>query len=164
MHIRKTARVLLFDWQNRLLLIRMHDPAVGGADGVVLRDPYWVTVGGEMEPGEDVAAAAKRELAEETGLSDVRFGPPVWTSELVLCVHGKNQMLQQVFLPAWTEATELSRDAWTELERQVILDLKWWRLDELQATTDTIFPTSLVQHIPALMAGDIPAFPFAVAP
>ena len=73
-------------------------------------------------------------------------------------------MLQQVFLPAWTEATELSRDAWTELERQVILDLKWWRLDELQATTDTIFPTSLVQHIPALMAGDIPAFPFAVAP
>lgn len=164
MHIRKTARILLFDSENRLLLIRMHDPNVGGADGAVLAEPYWVTIGGEIEPGEDVATAAKRELMEETGLIGFRLGPPVWTTEHILCIHGKARLLQETFLPAWTDTTTLHRSAWTELERQIIHDMKWWTLDELRATRETIFPASLPQHIPALMAGDIPAFPFAIAP
>ena len=74
---RKTARVLLLDGEDRLLLIRMHDPNVGDASGKVLPRAYWVTIGGEMEPGEDIATAARRELMEETGLADARVGPAV---------------------------------------------------------------------------------------
>ncbi|MFN4229967.1 NUDIX hydrolase [Parvibaculum sp.] len=161
---RKTARVLLLDGQDRLLLIRMHDPNVGDASGKVLSRAYWVTIGGEMEPGEDVATAARRELTEETGLGEAHVGPVVWTTEHVLCVHGKNRLLQESFVLARTGTTALNRSGWTALEREVIQDMKWWTLAELQETTELIFPTSLVQHLPALIAGDIPASPLAIAP
>lgn len=161
---RKTARILLLDGEDRLLLIRMHDPNVGDASGKVLPRAYWVTIGGEMEPGEDVATTARRELMEETGLADARIGPLVWTTEHVLCVHGKNRLLQETFVLARTDTTALDRSRWTDLEREVIEDMKWWRLDELRETGELIFPTSLVQHLPALIAGDIPASPLAIAP
>jgi 8-oxo-dGTP pyrophosphatase MutT (NUDIX family) len=161
---RKTARVLLLDGQDRLLLIRMHDPDVGDASGKVLERAYWVTIGGEMEPGEDIATAARRELLEETGLTDAKLGPVVWTTEHVLCVHGKNRLMQETFVLARTDTTALNRSGWTALEREVIQDMKWWTLDELRSTSEMIFPSSLVQHLPALLAGDIPAPPLEIAP
>lgn len=164
MHPRKTVRVLLLDPADRLLLIRMHDPEVGDASGRVLPHAYWVTIGGECEPGEDIATTARREILEETGLTDVRLGPSVWTTEHVLCVHGKNRLMQETFILARTDTTTLNQDGWTELEWQVIHEMRWWRLAELQVTSETIFPASLVQHLPGLIAGDLPASPIAIAP
>lgn len=161
---RKTVRVLLLDPADRLLLMRMHDPNVGDAAGRVLRDAYWVTIGGESEPGEDIATTARREVLEEAGIANVGIGPPVWTTEHILCVHGKNRLMQETFFLARTDTTDLNPDGWTELEKQVVHEMRWWSLADLQATSDTIFPTSLVQHLPALLTGDIPASPIAIAP
>ena len=161
---RKTARVLLLDGEDRLLLIRMHDPDVGDASGNVLSSAYWVTIGGEMEGSEDIATAARRELLEETRLADALVGPAVWTTEHVLCVHGKNRLMQETFVLARTDTTALNRSGWTELERAVIQDMKWWTLGDLRETSELIFPTSLVTHLPALVTGDIPASPLAIAP
>lgn len=164
MQPRKTVRVLLFDPADRLLLIRMHDPDVADTSGRVLEAAYWVTIGGESELGEDIATTARREVLEESGLTDVWLGPPVWTTEHVLCIHGKSRLMQETFILARAATTGLSREGWTPLERQVIHEIRWWSLAELQATSDTIFPTSLVQHLPALLAGDTPASPIAIAP
>lgn len=161
---RKTARVLLLDPADRLLLIRMHDPNVGDASGRVLDDTYWVTIGGECETGEDIATTARREILEETGLKDPWLGPPVWTTEHVLCIHGKNRLMQETFLLARTDATGINPDGWTALERRVIHEMRWWSLADLQATNDTIFPTSLVRYLPDLIGGNIPASPVAIAP
>ncbi len=73
--VRPTARVLLFDADDRLLLFltRWHH--------LVDRVPRWMSPGGGIEPGESEEVAARRELLEETGyeareMEQVAEGPP----------------------------------------------------------------------------------------
>ncbi|GAA1096004.1 NUDIX hydrolase [Nocardiopsis metallicus] len=57
--IKQSARVLLFDSEGRLVLIKRTKPG---------REPYWVTVGGGLEQEDtDAEAALHREVFEELG-------------------------------------------------------------------------------------------------
>ena len=70
---RVAARVVLLDPANRVLLFRYVEPWS--------RHAIWATPGGGLEPGETDAAAACREVVEETGLTDVALSPIIWTRE-----------------------------------------------------------------------------------
>jgi len=70
---RVAARVVLLDPANRVLLFRYVEPWS--------RHAIWATPGGGHEPGETDAAAARREVVEETGLTDVALSPIIWTRE-----------------------------------------------------------------------------------
>ena len=39
------------------------------------KEPWWEIPGGGMDPGETSADAARREIVEETGISDLELGP-----------------------------------------------------------------------------------------
>lgn len=49
---------------------------------------------------------------------------------------------ERFFLIRVTDQT-LSRDRWTPVERQVITECRWWSIEELSATTQTIYPETL---------------------
>ncbi|MFI4951178.1 MAG: NUDIX domain-containing protein, partial [Caulobacterales bacterium] len=68
---RPTVRVLLFAPDGRLLLMNARYPWMPSAGA-------WFTVGGGVEPGESVLQAAVREVREETGFTEVDFGPVIW--------------------------------------------------------------------------------------
>src|SRR5690242_21694401 len=80
---RPSARLILLDPQDRLFLFKVHNPAVyDPADP--FRDPFWVMIGGMVDPGEEYQEAAVREAREETGLvvgPDVRW---VWSRERIM--------------------------------------------------------------------------------
>ncbi|CAL9612282.1 hypothetical protein SUDANB121_05677 [Nocardiopsis dassonvillei] len=57
--VKQSARALLFDEHRRLVLIKRTKPG---------QEPYWVSVGGGLEPEDaDVEAALHREVFEELG-------------------------------------------------------------------------------------------------
>lgn len=156
MQTRRTARVLLFDRTGRLLLMHMHDPDVAGADGEVLKRAYWITIGGEMEPGEDVATAARREIVEETGQRDVTLGPAVWYGEHVLTIRGEPRLMCETWFVASTDEPDFSDTGWTDVERAVVKELKWWTLEEILQSDELFFPASLKENLPPLLEGRYP--------
>lgn len=137
MRTRHTARVLLFSPEGRLLLVKFEDNATG-------QHPiWWATVGGGLDPGEDVMAGARREAFEETGLSDLAFGPAVWTGEHVLRLHGEPVRFFETFVVAHAAHEALDDSGWTEWERECVREMRWWDIGELAASDEIVFPPLL---------------------
>jgi 8-oxo-dGTP pyrophosphatase MutT (NUDIX family) len=152
---RPTARVLLLDDADRLLLLKGRLPqAAAGTES-------WFTVGGGVEPGETFLEAAAREIVEETGITDFTLGPVVWVREGVL--HIPHPMLfREQYVVARCGAAEAVRHGWTELERDLIDEVRWWTAAELMTTRDRVFPPGLAQLLPPVLAGEIPSQPLSI--
>ncbi len=161
--MQQSARILLFNSANELLFMGAEDKNLTGADGNKGR--FWFLVGGSLEAGEAFQAAAKRELAEETGLTDADV---VWGAEIAEgTVHLKknNQPLNiyQRFIVAKTEKDTVrlnNLDAW---EQNAVKGLRWFSPEEIQTSKETLYPRMLkvylpqiILDLPKLLAGEAP--------
>src|SRR5215472_5406574 len=159
MRDRLTARVLLFDPGDRILLMKGRLP--GNPSGPA----FWFTIGGEREAGESVEAAAAREIVEETGLADAELGPVVWESEALIAFgeRGETIHFKEAYVVARTTGGPLSRAGWMPGERELIDDLRWWTLEELGASAETIYPIGLAELLIDVLAGRIAPEPLVIA-
>jgi 8-oxo-dGTP pyrophosphatase MutT (NUDIX family) len=154
---RLTARVLLFDPAGRLMLMR------GRLPGHPPESAAWFTVGGGVEPGETLAEAARREIAEETGFVEVELGPVVWLREGAGVLHGGEPVLfKESYVVAHVTGGEPSRAAWAEHERELVDDIRWWTLEEIAATELRIYPERLRELIGAVATGEYPTEPMVI--
>ena len=117
----------------------------------------WVTVGGRLEEGESVLEAAEREAVEETGILDIEVGPIVWYGELVLGRAGRKQLLKESFVIVRAASTEFNSDLWTEEERSVIVEMRWWSAKEMADTEEIILPKVLPERLQILLTEGVPA-------
>ena len=156
MEIRDMVRLLLLAPDRRLLLMKVDDPTLSDPAKPDLRPPFWVTLGGGIEPGEDATAAAKREIIEETGLCDARLGPSVWYGEQPVRWKGRSMLFRETFLVVWTDETHLSDAGWSADERASIKAMRWWPVEELLTTAEVILPPVLPALVQPIAQGQIP--------
>jgi len=139
---RTSARVVLLDESGAVLLFRGSDPAL--VDAPI----WWFTVGGAVEPGETLAQAAAREVAEETGL---RVDPgalvgPLWRRQAVFEFDGSVIRSEELFFVHRTTRFEPSLQNHTVLERRTIHGYRWCdetMIRELVAGGKTVYPLQL---------------------
>ena len=135
--IRRTARIVLLDPVDRVLLFRYT------AEGF---PPFWIMPGGECDPGEDYPQAARRELLEETGI----VGEPL-AIEIVkqaeYVYDGEPVRSIEHFFHHRTPVARIDTSRHTELEREVMQEHRWFAAGELHDWAETIYPTDIAQLI-----------------
>jgi 8-oxo-dGTP pyrophosphatase MutT (NUDIX family) len=147
---RTGARMLLFDDLDRLLLI---EERWAGSDGPW---QHWITPGGGVEPGEQLAAAAVREVYEETSLR-VELpadAPEVHTHSRAWSWAGVDYDQDDHFFAARLGAPAQIRPAApTEIERLTVVGARWWTPAELRATGDVLVPAELADVVADVLRG-----------
>jgi 8-oxo-dGTP pyrophosphatase MutT (NUDIX family) len=146
--VRRSARVLLLDAADRLLLFRM-------------TDDIWFTPGGGVERSESPREAAARELWEETGLRAAPhdLGPRVaWTGGHADLGWARGRF-EDVFYLHRVDGHEVDTSHMESLERGNTAAHRWWPVTELATTEETVFPFGLAGLLHELLAGRIPSEP-----
>jgi 8-oxo-dGTP pyrophosphatase MutT (NUDIX family) len=146
---RRAARVLLVDDADRLLLFRGFDPAR-------TEHRYWMTPGGGLDVGESPAAGAARELAEETGLllGPEELGGPVWREVVEFTFDGEWYRQEQEFFLLRVPTWEVDTSGFDEVERGSIDGHRWWAVDELERTSERIYPDDLPAVLRRALGGE----------
>jgi ADP-ribose pyrophosphatase YjhB (NUDIX family) len=142
--VRRAGRVIVLDPDDRVLLFRYDDGPPNGR--------HWCTPGGGLNDGEDYVAGARRELAEETGWTDVLPGDEVYQRTLTMEYADAIVRQDERFFLA---RVAVARRGLGEVAAMHVSDgiaaWHWWTLAELDATDEVIWPAGLADLIRRLI-------------
>jgi len=138
--VREAVRTLLVDDADRALLVRFQDEVTGLS--------WWCPPGGGLERGEDHLDAARRELAEETGRTDVALGAFIGTRTHTFCFNGVWTTQRERWLVCRVPAFTVSADRLALLATESVREVRWWTAAELMASEAVTAP----RRLPSLIA------------
>ncbi|MGR6972984.1 NUDIX hydrolase [Streptomyces cynarae] len=149
---RKVARVVLLDPDDRILLLHGHEPEDPA-------DDWWFTPGGGVEGDETREQAALREVAEETGITQLDLGPVLWRRRCSFPFAGRRWHQDEWYYLARTTQTATAAPNLTELEKRSVAGARWWTCGELAEAHETVYPKRLAELLRTLLDEGPPAEP-----
>ncbi len=157
---RQAARVVALDGDDRVLLIKAHDPARPQAGS------WWELPGGGIEPGEASTHACLRELHEEGGITTADIGPVIWTQHVTFDFAGwhfdQDEVIHLARVPTGSEG--LGEQRLEAFEAMAFEDRRWWSAEELRLEGVSTLPPRLAELLVPVVAGQLPDPPLDISP
>ncbi|MCK2245430.1 NUDIX domain-containing protein [Crossiella sp. S99.2] len=148
--------MVLLDAADRVLLLHALDP----------QDPghrWWELPGGGLEAGEDLADAARCEVAEESGIVLPSLGRKLWVCESRFRYQGRDHYrVDHVFLGRVADTVAQVALRPTENEKAGLIERRWWSAAELRRCPDKLVPAALPELFDDLLAGRLPDAPVSL--
>ena len=141
---RRAARVIVLDPAKRVLLFRF-----AFTRGKLAGRSSWALPGGGIEAGETPEQAAIRELFEETGIVAADVGAPLGQLSFKMRLPSSGDIVDatEFYFLFRARTSDVRYDGWTALETEIIAEHRWWTIDELKATTERVYPVTLLQML-----------------
>jgi 8-oxo-dGTP pyrophosphatase MutT (NUDIX family) len=149
--------VVLVDPGDRVLLLATRDRTVGAGAARL-----WHVPGGGVEPGESLADAARREVAEETGVVVDDVGPVIWRREVAFDFDGVHYEEDESYFAARVTGEASVAVSLTEREARTVEARAWWSATDLVwlvARGDRVYPAGLPVELARWIASGPPAVP-----
>ena len=140
--VRAATRLIVLDRADRVLLLHTR-----GFPSPL--DESWGTPGGEIEPGESVAEAARRELFEETGIDVADVGNVVTTIESDYISRDRHYRQTDHFFSVRVNEVEIAIDVPVY---PAFLGYAWWDIADAVSSGLRLFPEQLPEIMRTLLA------------
>jgi len=136
--LRQAARLLVIAPDGRVLLFQYEDGP----------RTWWAAPGGGLEGEETFEEAATREAAEELSLAGTPL-TPLWCQTVEFTFRGKSiRQMERYYLMRLSPGDVVLGESVREAHRQEgIVASRWWSLEEIERTTEEVFPVGLGERL-----------------
>lgn len=149
---RLASRILLISPSKRLLLFKIHYRT-----GTLAGMSYWATPGGMLKKDESFEGAAIRELHEETGIEVKSVGQCIAHKEFLWQMPDGEQVLAvERFYVIRARDEHCSALGWSDKEREVVCEIRWWSGDELAVCRENVYPPDLLSLFAQTLSRSLP--------
>lgn len=149
---RTAVRGVIVSGDGAILLMQAEEPAS--------KRRVWFTPGGGVEGDEDHLTCLRRELREETGLTQFDVGPLIWTRRHVF-PWGERIIDQEEFyyLVSADRFDPVKIDNPSQVESSSFRGFRWWTVEEISASSELFAPRLLAEHLRRLLNDGPPGVP-----